>query len=421
MSLALGMCVAGGVHAQSAVGSIFGSGQPGSTVAIQSPQTGVSRSATAAADGRFTFSQLPPGRYVITSDGVTREVEVKVGSGSQVLLTNDATTLDRVEVVGQRAFNPIDVSSVESTTVFTAEQMISLPVASDVSSVALLAPGAVRGDSGLGAGNLASFGGSSVAENGYYINGFDVTNMRTFLSFANVPFQGIGQLQVKTGGYGAEYGRSLGGIVSIVTKAGSNDWHYGGSVEWEPDWGRASGKNVRERDPDAADPLYQYRSDNQYDSTIYSAYASGPIIKDRLFFFALAEGRSETSDTFGALTSQRTRDSTPQGLVKLDWYINDRNLVEFTGIYNQAKTKYNTYEYNLDANGENRYNVGRHEAPIERYEMENGGKVGILKYTGYFTDNFTLSAQYGYLSNLIGSRLPANPAGGECPWRTASG
>lgn len=97
LSIALSMCVAGGVQAQSAVGSIFGTGQPGSTIAIQSPQTGVSRSATAAADGRFTFSQLPPGKYVITADGVTREVEVKVGSGSQVLLGSQAKTLDRIE------------------------------------------------------------------------------------------------------------------------------------------------------------------------------------------------------------------------------------------------------------------------------------------------------------------------------------
>lgn len=148
LSIALSMCVAGGVQAQSAVGSIFGSGQPGSTIAIQSPQTGVSRSATAAADGRFSFSQLPPGKYIITSNGLTREVEVKVGSGAQVSLGSNATTLDRVEVVGAQAFNPIDVSSVESTTVFTADQMVSLPVASDVSSVALLAPGAVRATAG---------------------------------------------------------------------------------------------------------------------------------------------------------------------------------------------------------------------------------------------------------------------------------
>ncbi|MBD9368542.1 TonB-dependent receptor [Xanthomonas sp. XNM01] len=420
LSLALGVCVAGGVQAQSAVGSIFGSGQPGATIVITSPQTGLSRSISAAADGRFTFTQLPTGRYVITSDGQTREVEVKVGSGVQVQF-GATTDLGAVNVQGARALNPIDLSSVESTSVFTSDQLISLPVASDVSSVALLAPGTVRGDSGMGSGNLASFGGASVAENGYYINGFDVTNVRTFLSFADLPFQGIAQLQVKTGGYGAEYGRSLGGIVSIVTKAGSNDWHYGGSVEWTPDWGREPGKDVRERDPDAADPLYVYRSDNASSSTVYSAYASGPLIRDRLFFFAIAEGRRNTGDSFGALTSQRTSNTSPQGLLKLDWYINDSNLLEFTGLYNQYRTRYNTYEYDPTADGGNRYNIGRHEAPIEQYEIENGGRIGILKYTGYVTDTFTLSAQYGYLSNLISSRLPAAGPGSECPWAYSFG
>lgn len=421
LSLALGMCVAGGVHAQSAVGSIFGNGQPGATITIQNPQTGLSRTSTAGADGRFTFSQLPSGTYVVTTDGQRREVEVKIGGGSQVVFGDATTNLGRVNVTGTRAFNPIDVSSVESNAVFTAEQLISLPVASDVSSVALLAPGTVRGDTGLGSGNLASFGGSSVAENGYYINGFDVTNMRTFLSFADTPFQSIAQQQVKTGGYGAEYGRSLGGIISIVTKSGTNDWRYGGSVEWQPDWGRAAGRNVQQRDQDALNPLYQYRADNESDGTVYSAYASGPIIKDRLFFFALAEGRNDSIDTYSALTSQRTRNTSPQGILKLDWYLNDRNLLEFTGIYNQGKTKYNTFENELDANGDERYNVGRHEVPIDQYEVETGGKVGILKYTGYFTDNFTVSTQFGYLSNLISSRLPAAGVGSDCPWAYSFG
>lgn len=422
LAVALGMCVVGGVQAQSAVGSIFGSSQPGSTITIQSPQTGLTRSIVAGSDGRFTFSQLPPGNYSIVADGQTREVLVKVGSGSQVVFGDaSAKTLDGVTVVGARALNPIDVSSVESTSVFTADQIAALPVASDVTSVALLSPGAVRGDTGFGDGNLASFAGSSVAENGYYLNGFDITNMRNMLSFADVPFQGVGQLQVKTGGYSAEYGRSLGGIISIVTKSGSNEWHFGGSAEWAPNWGRASGKNVRDREPDASDPLYVYRSDNESDSLVYSAYASGPIIKDRLFFFAIAEGRDDSTDTFGSLTSQKTKNTDPQALLKLDWYITDNQLLEFTGLYNRTKTKYHTYEYDVTADGENRYNVGRHELPIDQYEIENGGKVGILKYTNYVTDNFTVSAQYGYLSNTIDSRLPANPVGGECPWAYSFG
>lgn len=417
LSIALGMCFVGGVQAQSAVGSLFGNAKPGTSITLENPQTGATRSVTVDANGRYNFSQLPPGVYKVTSDGVTREAAVKVGGGTPVNFTSEggATQLDTVQVVGARAINPIDVSSVESTTVFTAEQIAQLPVGSDITSVALLAPGTVKGDTGFG--NLASFGGSSVAENGYYINGFDVTNMRDMLSFADLPFQAIAQQQVKTGGYGAEYGRSLGGVVGIVTKSGSNEWRFGGSVEYTPQWGREPGKDVKDRDPEAADPLSVYRSDYEADSVVYSAYASGPIVKDRLFFFAMLEGRDDTTDSFGSLTSQHTKNTSPQGLAKLDWYITDNHLLEFTGIYNKAKTKYASYEYNqADPDNPDRYNVGKHENLIERYEIEHGGKIGILKYTGYLTDNFTLSGQYGYLSNIIGSRLPANPVGGECPW-----
>ena len=96
--------------------------------------------------------------------------------------------LDTVEVVGAGAINPIDVTSVESTTILTAEQIAKIPVPRDTTSVALLAPGTVRGDAAFG--NLASFGGSSVAENQYYVNGFNITNSFRSLNFSNVPFEG---------------------------------------------------------------------------------------------------------------------------------------------------------------------------------------------------------------------------------------
>lgn len=410
LTVALGLCFAGGVYAQSSVGSIFGDTSANSTVTIENIDTGASRSSTADAAGRFSFAQLTPGRYRVTSGGVTREVLVKLGTGAEVkLAAADGSTLGTVTVVGNAAINPIDVSSVESTTVFTAEQIANLPVASDVTAVALLAPGTVKGDTGFG--NLASFGGASVAENGYYINGFDVTNMRNMLSFADLPFQGIAQQQVKTGGYGAEYGRSLGGVISLLTKAGSNEFKFGGSVEWAPSSLRESGKDVATRNPNSTNPLYVYRSDNESDSLVYSAYASGPIIKDRLFFFAMVEGRDNTVDTFSSTESQSYSNTDPQALAKLDWNITDNHVVEFTGIYNQHKTKYQDYHYTSPG-----FNIGEHQELLEEYEVENGGKIGILKYTGYLTDNFSVSAQYGYLNNIIDSRLPANGVGSECPW-----
>lgn len=413
LTVALGLCFIGTVQAQSAVGSLFGHAPAGSTVTLENPQTGMKRTLHADASGRFSFSQLQPGTYKVTAeDGTVREVTVNVGTGTQVNFAggggNNADALDRVTVQGSRMANPIDVSSVESTTVFTAEQMEALPVASSVTNVALLAPGTVKGDTGFG--NLASFGGSSVAENGYYINGFDVTNMRTMLSFADMPFQAIAQQQVKTGGYGAEFGRSLGGVISLVTKSGSNEWHYGGSVEWAPQWGREPGKDVATRDTNAANPLHVYRSDNEAERLTYSAYASGPIVRDKLFFFAMLEGRRNTDDVYRSLDSYSIRNTSPQGIIKLDWNINDSNRLEFTGIRNTSKARYVDYE---NATGE--YNTGRHGTVKKEYEIENGGNVGILKYTGYLSENFTLSGQYGYLNSMMSHETP-NPPGSDCPW-----
>ncbi len=419
LTVALGLCFAGSVSAQSSVGSIFGDASANTAVTIENLDTGTSRQITADASGNFTFSQLAPGRYRVTAGGVSREVVVKVGTGTPVSLVasdSGATTLDTVTVVGSGAINPIDVSSVESTTVFTAQQIAELPVGRDVTNVALLAPGTVRGDTGLG--NLASFGGSSVAENGYYINGFDVTNIRNFLAYANLPFDAIGEQQVKTGGYGAEYGRSLGGVINIVTKRGTNEWKGGVSAYWTPSALREHGKDVFTRNPGTvSSPInetnnrFVYRSDNESEQLSYNVWGGGPLIRDRLFMFALIEGQKNTSDTYNQIDSTHTSSNDPSGMLKLDWNITDDHLLEFTGIYN--KDTVDVVEYD-NAAGE--YYTGRHGASEHaRYSVTDGGNVATLKYTGYLTDNFTLSAQYGRLENDNAFREPVALDGADCP------
>lgn len=408
LTVALGLCFAGGVQAQSSVGSIFGDTASNTTVTIENVDTGVSREITSDAEGRFSFSQLAPGRYRVTSGGTTKEVQVRVGTGSPVSFAA-GTTLETVTVVGTGAFNPIDVSSVESTTVFTAEQIDELPIGRDVTNVALLAPGTVRGDTGFG--NLASFGGASVAENGYYINGFDVTNIRNFISFAELPFDAIAEQQVKTGGYGAEYGRALGGVVNIVTKRGTNEWKAGASLYWTPGSLRESGKDVLSRDPEvlaSADPYFVYRSDNDSDFLSYNVWGGGPLIKDRLFMFGMVEGRKDEVDTYGHTTSLHSESNDPNAMLKLDWNITDSHILEFTGIYNKLEDEYTEYH-----NPEGQFATGQHGLKEADYTISNGGEVYIAKYTGYLTDTFTLSALAGYLKmdNNFQSLLP----GAECP------
>ena len=407
LTVALGLCFAGGVSAQSSVGSIFGDATARTSVKIENLDNGTSREITSDASGHFTFSQLAPGRYRVTSGGVSREVQVKIGTGTPVTLTassGGATTLDTVTVVGSGAINPIDVSSVESTTVFTAAQIAALPVARDITNVALLAPGTVKGDTGLG--NLASFGGSSVAENGYYINGFDVTNLRTLLSYANLPFGAISEQQVKTGGYGAEYGRSLGGVINIVSKRGTNEWKGGAGVYWEPSSLQEPGKDVLSKDPESSKYL-AFRSADEADSLRYNVYGGGPLIKDRLFFFGLIEGRNETTDTYGESSSEHSKNTSPQGLVKLDWNITDNHLLEMTGIYNKQKSKRKHYENATP------YST-KHDTNDYNYEVPSGGHLVVGKYTGYLTDSFTLSAQYGELKHN-NAYVPGGLPGEDCP------
>lgn len=409
LCVALGLAlVSGGAIAQSAVGSLFGKTTAGAQVTVESKETGTTRQITADSEGRFQASQLPPGTYTVTAGGVSRTVTVRVGTGSQVdLESGDGGSLDVVRVVGGR-INSIDVSSTESTTTLTAAEIQALPVQRDVTNVALLAPGTVRGDTGFG--NLASFGGASVAENGYYINGFDVTNIRTFLSYATLPFEAVAEQQTKTGGYGAEYGRSLGGVINIVTKRGTNDFHYGGSVYWSPESLAHRGKDVLWANPGPSDPKYYvYRSANGSEDLTYNAYASGPIVRDRLFFFGLVSGKNNTSDVFRREDSYHTSSTSPQGLLKLDWNITDNHRLELTAIDNKDVVNYRFYHY---PNG-GQFGT-THGDLYSDYDVETGGRLYIGKYTGYLTDNLTLSLEAGRLKYSNNNKTPLNLPGAEC-------
>jgi hypothetical protein len=401
--------------AQSAVGTAYGKATAGSTVTLTDVETGVTLSTKADGSGQFNFAALPPGSYKVTlSNGKSTTVDVRAGQGAYVSF-EDTTT---VVVRGARNTNSIDVKSVESSNVYTAAQLSELPVGREISSVALLAPGVSKNASPGFFGNTVSVGGASVAENGYYINGFDVTNIRTFLSYADLPFDAIGQEEVKMGGYGAEFGRSLGGVLSVVTKRGTNTWKFGGSVTYSPAGLQSHSPDVLSRDPaDGPDSRYNVNSDfsgfrhaNSSSNLTYTEYAGGPLIEDKLFIFAAITGQKYEADSYGRLTSRHTADSTPGGLLKLDWYITPNHHLEYTGIYNRDKTKY-TYYDNSDYYSETHDDFNSDTATI------NGGEVQILNYTGHITDTFTLKGMVGHLFNAYNQSDPEvlDAAAAKCP------
>jgi hypothetical protein len=406
ISVAVSLCFASSVYAQSADGSIFGRTTGKATVTIESQDSGSKRSVQAEADGKFTLSKLSPGRYTVTANGVSREVTVAIGSGTEVRFQDVAV----VTVAGTRTRSAIDVSSTESNTVFTQAEIQALPIPRSATAVALLAPGTVRGDEGIGAGGLPSVGGASVAENGYYVNGFDVTNIRNFTSYATLPFDAIDQQQIKTGGYGAEYGRSLGGVISLSTKRGTNKWKSGAAVYWEPNSLRAEGRNVVDKDPAHPNSYTVFNKDDKRDDLSVNLWTGGPIIKDKLFIYGIVEGKRLKTTDFAQDKATREESGVPNGMIKVDFLPTSSHRLEFTGISNKQKRKIYEYEY---PEGQNYLTSTPGSAAYS--EIESGGNVVIGKYTGYLTDNLTVSAQAGRVYNLVDRESGARTLGKDCP------
>lgn len=437
LTVALGVCFAGSIHAQSNItGTIFGQvpSGAGNTVLVENLDTGQKRTIAVDSSGRYQASSLPNGRYKVTlqKDGapvsVRDNIAVNIASGVDVSFAaaaSDGTTeLDSVVVRGG-VIPVVDVSQTDTRTVLTADQLQKISIGRNIADVALLAPSVVRNDSySMNGATVPSFGGSASSENAYFINGYNVTNPLTSLGFSSLPFDAIGEQQILTGGYGAEFGRSTGGVINIVTKRGSNEWKGGVYTLWTPEGTRAAPKDIyyadtgwypveglatlpngtkvdagtRSFDQRTDGTLSTYRQQNLNWNTVYGGYVSGPLIKDRLFLYANAEmDKTEGSEVLstrvstGATANQGFREfeaESPRIAVKLDWNINDDHIIEFTGIQdrNKSSSKRYAFDYNTFTHG---------NAVTAESSTDNDARLYVGKYTGYITDDLTVSALYG--------------------------
>lgn len=387
--------------AQTAEGSLHGQATAGVTVRVLSLDTGMVIQRSAGAAGVFSFPRLPPGRYRVSAGDISQEVTVSIGVGTDVQLLEVA----RVEVRVSGTRSTLDMSSFESGSTFSQEDIRALPIARNFNAVTLLAPGAVRGSIG---GGQASFGGASVAENGYYINGFDVTNLRDLMSYAELPFDAMAQQQIKTGGFGAEFGRALGGVQSVVTQRGGNIWRTGISVEWDPSRVQAPRPNVLDRDPTRPGAFTLFQSADHSDPLKLVLHAGGPIVPNRLFVFGLLEAHHDESHSFAQNLSTINRDTSPRALLKLDWTPIDNHSLEFTGIWNKVRTTQQDFTSAVN------YSTA-HDGQGRTGQTESGGDVAIAKYTGYLTDRLTVSALLGQLHHLRQKVSGARTSGSACP------
>ncbi|MBY0574591.1 MAG: TonB-dependent receptor plug domain-containing protein [Undibacterium sp.] len=421
LSMAISLCFISSAMAQSSEGTIYGHVSPKAQITISNIDTGSTRQIHAEADGSYKLAKLQPGRYSISSGSQTKDAIVTTGTGIEVSFNDTAT----VVVTGSRTRSAIDMSSTESNLVFTASQIQALPISRSTTAVSLLAPGTVQGSPGLG--SLASIGGASVAENAYYINGFDVTNIRSFTSYINLPFEAIAEQQVKTGGYGAQYGRSLGGVISMTTKSGTNTWKGGASIYYNPSSLAKKSKNIVDYELYGSSKVPTRYIDFGHDGTSNSynanAYLGGPIIKDKLFIFGLVSNNASTSDSYDRQTSTHGNSKTPSGVIKLDFVPSADHRFELTGLFNKNDRYSDIYTNEVIENEgkdnektiPNEYSI-KHIGVADHQIFDSNSKALMGKYTGYISDNFNISAQLGQVKNIREIRTNKNTHGRDCPW-----
>ncbi len=395
---------------QSTTGTIFGQTTEvdHGTVIIEN-QSGFRREIPVDAGGHFQSPQLPIGTYQVTliSNGEPvdkkTDLTVKVGSNIEVTFGNAeraAQDLQGVQVSAS-TLPPIDVSSVDSRTVITREQLVKLPLGHSSEAIALLAPG-VAGNSGgfqSATGNsLVVFGGSSASENAYYINGFNTTDPLQGLGGLTMPYGSIEQQETYTGGYSAKYGRSDGGVINVIGRRGTNEWHFGAQFVWEPAFLRSNKDDILYTNglpsSPVADDLYEPDSKDSYWSSRLSAYVGGPLIKDTLYAFVdIEQERFEGQNVHSVQSSTSYtayRQTEPRWYAKVDWNINDSNILELTGVSDKLFSKGKIYDYDYSR-------LARGERKGSADNTKYGGDMYVAKYTSYITDNLNLSAMYGKL------------------------
>src|SRR3954452_13862624 len=218
--------------AQEQTGSIVGvvkdsSGAvlPGVTVEARSPSAVGVSTATSDSNGSYRFPALPPGAYEVSAS-LQSFVPAKVTDAGVTLgkqLTIDlvlklAGVSESVTVTGESPL--IDVKQNATFATIQRETIERMPKGRDFQSILKTAPGAQQETKSGG----IQIDGASGSENRFIIDGIDTTNLQTGVAGKTMLLDFVNEVQVKSSGYNAEFGGATGGVVSVLTKSGSNNF-----------------------------------------------------------------------------------------------------------------------------------------------------------------------------------------------------
>src|SRR5215813_976526 len=300
---------------------------PGATVKVSSPNLIRAQTATSDSQGRYRLANLPPGKYTVTVEAVSGFAKFEQAD-VEVNLSKTSTLDVRLRPQGASATvevtagaTGVDLSNNTTGTNVTTEQFSNFPTQRTVQSLYTIAPTVTR--SGLrdasGRDRDPSVGGASGPENNYILDGVNTSDPAFGGSGANLPFEFVQEVEIKTGAYGAENGRSTGGIFNVITKSGGNEFR-GDAFAYFTTKGLV--RDVKHVPFTGAIP----ESFSEIDAGVD---IGGPIIKDKLWFFGAfnPHRRKNFYLTQTFLNPVENKVTTPFYAGKLTWGINQKNTL----------------------------------------------------------------------------------------------
>ncbi len=278
-----------------------GGGIPAAKVSAQNTETGFLRVTETTSNGEYGLPAIPAGRYLVTVQvtGFKTEVGDITLQVGQVASLNFTLTVGVVseKVVVQASSEVTEPTRTQISDVITQGQIRDLPVnGREFIDFALLAPGVQIGDTTSGSTDVIvepvtkiSFAGQNIHYNFIAVDGADDISTASGIQRGTPPQDSVQEFRVINTDYSTQYGRASAGIVNIITKSGTNDWH-GALYEYFRN-------NALDAKSILSAPGFNVLRQNQFGAVI-----GGPIQKDKTFIFANYEGqRRGESPTYNSV------------------------------------------------------------------------------------------------------------------------
>jgi hypothetical protein len=281
--------------------------------------------------GAYTFGAVVPGKYTVTvvAPGfrTLRYHNLQARLGTTVTFNarlSLGSVVESIEV--NDSLYALETTSAQTATNITASEFDNLARGRSFHTILMMAPGArheIRsGNTGVGGFQVD---GSSGSENAWFIDGVEVSDLMTgaLRPQNSLPFEFIREIQVKTGGFEAEFGGATGGVISVATRGGSNEFHGELLLQATQDRWNAGDRGFYQRAPDDSGVAEFLRPrEDRYTIFYPGISAGGPILRNQLFFYTSYMPELERTNRAidyetgrRAWTSTRTRQ---YGLTRID-------------------------------------------------------------------------------------------------------